>query len=49
MLPAGSVIRVVPGHSVDSRMVDVVCGDRKLVTFAEDIERRGEVVRSHQV
>ena len=50
MLPAGTVIRILSGpRADDQRMVDVLCGDRELVVFAEDIDRRGEEVRSHRV
>jgi hypothetical protein len=46
-VPAGALVRVLSGPRPDDRrMVDVLWGDRTLVMFAEDIERRGEEVRS---
>lgn len=46
MVPAGAVVRVVKGpRPDDKRMVDVIWGERTLVMFTEDIERRGEDVQ----
>ena len=48
MVPAGEIVTVLSGPRPDAmRLVDVKWGDRKLVMFAEDIQERGEEVRSH--
>ena len=47
-VPVGQTIRVLSGPRPDDpSMVDVLWGDRTLVVFAEDLERRGEEVQSH--
>jgi hypothetical protein len=46
-IPAGQTIRVLSGPRPDDRrMVDVLWGERTLVMFTEDLERRGEEIRS---
>ena len=48
IVPARQTIRVLGGPRPDDRrMVDVLWGDRTLVVFTEDLERRGEEIRSH--
>jgi hypothetical protein len=47
-IPAGQLLKVLSGPRPDDRrMVDVLWGERTLVVFAEDLERRGEEIRSH--
>ena len=42
MVPAGETITVLSGpRPDDKRMVDVQWGDKKLVMFYEDIQKRG--------
>jgi hypothetical protein len=46
-VPTGQLLRVLSGPRPDDRrMVDVLWGDRTLVVFTEDLERRGEEVLS---
>jgi hypothetical protein len=48
MIPSGQTLRVLSGpRPDDERMVDVLWGDRTLVVFAEDLDRRSEEIRSH--
>jgi hypothetical protein len=45
-VPAGETIIVLSGPSPDDqRMVDVQWGDKKLVMFYEDIQKRSDEVR----
>ena len=47
-IPIGQVLKVLSGPRPDDRrMVDVLWGERTLVVFTEDIERRGTEIRSH--
>ena len=46
MVPAGETVTVLSGPRPDDmRMVDVQWGDRKLVMFYEDIQKRGEQIK----
>ena len=46
MVPAGETVTVLSGPRPDDmRMVDVRWGDRKLVMFYEDIQKRGELAK----
>jgi len=46
-IPAGQMLRVLSGPRPDDRrMVDALWGERTMVVFAEDLERRGEEIRS---
>jgi hypothetical protein len=46
MVPAGETIKVLSGPRPDDmRMVDVQWGDKKLVMFYVDIQKRGEQVK----
>jgi hypothetical protein len=46
-VPGGEVVRVLSAPRPDDRrMVDVLWDRRALVMFAEDIERRGELVQA---
>jgi hypothetical protein len=46
-IPAGQLLKVLSGPRPDDRrMVDVLWGDRTLVVFTEDLDRRGEEVHS---
>jgi len=46
-VPTGQMLDVLSGPRPDDRrMVVVLWGDRTLVVFTEDLERRGEEVRS---
>jgi hypothetical protein len=46
-VPTGQLLRVLSGPRPDDRwMVDVLWGDRTLVVFAEDLERRGEEIQA---
>lgn len=45
-IPAGEVLMVLNGPRPDDRrMVEIEWGERKLVTFVDDLRRRGEEVR----
>ena len=45
-VPAGETIALLSGPGPgDMRMVDVQWGDKKLVMFYEDIQKRGEQVK----
>ena len=46
MIPEGSTVEVVQSETADSRMVDVLWGDRTITVFAEDLEQRSQQVRS---
>jgi len=44
-VPAGSIITVKSGpRPDDSRMVDVYWDGRNMVMFAEDLQKRGELI-----
>ena len=46
MVPAGETITILSGpHSDYRRMVDVQWGDKTLMMFVVDIEKRGEDVK----
>ena len=46
VVPTGELITVVGGpRPDDKRLVDVQWGDKKLVMFYEDIQRRGALVK----
>jgi len=46
LVPAGETITVLSGpRPDDKRMVDVQWGDKKLVMFYEDIQKRSDEVR----
>jgi hypothetical protein len=46
-VPAGETITVLSGpRPDDKRMVDVQWGDKKLVMFYEDIQKRSDEVKS---
>ncbi len=46
MVPAGEVITVLSGPRLDDkRMVDAQWGDKTLVMFYDDIQKRGELVK----
>ena len=46
MVPGGETVTVLSGPRPDDmRMVDVRWGDRKLVMFYEDIQKRGELAK----
>ena len=46
-VPGGEVVRVLSGPRPDDRrMVDVLWDKRALVMFAEDLERRGELIEA---
>jgi hypothetical protein len=47
-IPAGQLLKVLSGPRPDDmRMVDVLWGDRTLVVFTEDLERRGQEIDLH--
>jgi hypothetical protein len=46
MVPAGETITVLSGpRPDDKRLVDVKWGDKQLVMFYEDVQKRGDPVR----
>jgi hypothetical protein len=46
MVPPGEVITVLSGpRPDDQRLVDIRWGNRKLVMFCEDIQKRGGLVK----
>jgi hypothetical protein len=46
VVPAGEVITVISGpRPDDTRLIDVVWGDKKLIMFHEDIQKRGDLVK----
>ena len=46
-VPPGEIVTVLSGPRPDDRrLVDVLWGKRKLVMFTQDIDTRGEAVRS---
>jgi len=45
-VPAGEIITILSGPRPDDRrMVDVQWGDKKLVMFVEDVQKRGDLVK----
>ncbi len=46
MVPAGETVTVLSGpRPDDKRLVDVQWGDKKLVMFYEDIQKRGDLAK----
>ena len=46
IVPAGEIVTVVSGpRPDDQRLVDIMWGNRKLVMFYEDIQKRGGLVK----
>jgi len=47
IVPAGETIPVLSGpRSDDKRLVDVKWGDKQLVMFYEDVQKRGDLLRN---
>lgn len=46
MVPAGETVTVLSGPRPDDmRLVDVQWGDKKLVMFYEDVQKRGDLAK----